>query len=168
MQLELIKLSQEVDASTGDSTTLLAMRLPSGETILAIIGDSDAGRVAECIAAALQNRPPVVTPSEPHPQKPRPQPQQQRQQYMEGESSGLAVHVFGGTEMGESDSAEVEIPAAVYNRPIDPRTGQETRTPLQVTRNEAGYPIVHGEGLIDPASVVGAGSQVDEDGVGQG
>lgn len=169
MHLELLKLSQEVNASTGESTTLLALRLPSGENILAVIGDSDAGRVAECIAAGLQNRPAVaVPPSAQEPVYNPPQQARQQHQYIQTEAPGLAVHVFGGTEMGESDTPEVQIPAAVYNRPIDPRTGQELRTPLQVTKNEAGYPVVHGAGMVDPASVVGASTQVDEDGVGQG
>lgn len=180
MDLKILSLSQDVSFEDGSITNFIIMRTPSGQVIRAIVSDESAKLLVEGMIAGpahVVDTPRAVAPPAVH-------------QEQEVNEDGAVV--FGGSPQEEGeDASSMWTPPSLESPAVAPPPAYGTDPESQardyrqakmkakpnpmgvgnartISKDEYGYPIVRGNGGVDPGEIVGsvAGGEIDEDGVG--
>lgn len=159
---ELLSLGQNIDLATGDSTSLLVVKLGSGQTIsCTIVNPDDMKAVLSAMSEVALKTAVHGSGKQASPQEPSYEPPEVQEPPAAQDYNDEGVTVFGGGEEEvEEDTPppepvrERKIPRAVPSPPV-----------RRVESDSAGYPRLPISDGRDPNEVLATGTNVDEDGV---
>lgn len=161
MQVEVLGVNQKLDFKTREVNNVLALRLPSGDSIELVVPDTVAQKVIDAFFKTASSEelgelrvgehaaPPEALEVEGHLRMPS---------YAEEEEP--VPFVFGEGEKAETNGRGT--PSSILPPPPPPAT-RVTRVARRVDKDEMGYPRM--AGAVDASAVTGGENQ-DEDGVG--
>lgn len=182
----IVGISQEMDFEQNMTVTYLVVRLPDGHVIRSAVDEEAAAAVVELQVQAngapkAANRPPRHQAAKRAEAPPAPSEESVEDELTD--ESGNSVHIFGGQESSapeellDEETPEPEMPETPAAARAVGEDGVLARRNVQrtsrgklvvpsktVPKDDAGYPVIRGQG-VDPDTLT-SGRNLDEDGVG--
>lgn len=162
MKVDLLRVSQDIDLTTGVSSYAAVLSLPAGQTIRASVSEEDAQALLRSVVRVAA--PDEDSEIEDNDIDSEPEEQEDSQDFNNYYPEDSFV--FGG-QGGPVEDESATLPAPPIPRPVEPKLHPPRRRPIFVPKDEWGYPIIR-DGSVDPGEIVSSVGALDEEGIGQG
>jgi hypothetical protein len=155
IQVEIVRVVQELNLSTMQTDRQLILRLPTGSEVKLTVSEEDLKQII--VAGAQQVSDVSHAVSVVSDSKSEGAVASTKLSFETTTMEDEAAVEFGGGGTQPVPKAEPQPP------PTSPQIPSRRRT---VTTDAAGYPVVHGTGGVDPGEIASNEGPLDEDGVG--